>query len=370
MRIVVIGTRGIPNVQGGVETHCQQLFPRLAEKGYKVTVFARKNYVKDKKPHDYRGVKIIPSYAFPSVGLETISHGLRCLLAIIKSKPDIVHIHGIGSALFTPIFRLFRLKVVYTHHGQDYKRAKWGQCAKIMLRLGEFLGTLFATKIIVISEYLNNFLKTRYKSNKTVLIHNGVEVNTAEIPDEKELLNNFGLKPNQYILACGRFVKEKGFHDLIQAYIKLPENLKNGYKLVIAGAADHETPYSKGLIENAKKANAVLTGFIGGGTLQAVQRNARLFILPSYHEGLPIALLEALSYNLDIIASDIPANTEVPLPKECFTPVGNVDALAQKIEGHLLQKTQQDFHQIIHDHYNWDTIAEQTADVYRHIMGK
>lgn len=369
MRVAVVGTRGIPNVQGGIETHCQHLFPRLAEKGFEVTVFARRNYVKIKKPYDYKGVKVIPSYAFRSVGLETISHGFRCLLAIIKSKPDIVHIHGIGPALFTPIFRLFGFKVVYTHHGQDYKRAKWGMCAKITLRLGEILGTLFATKIIVISKYLDHLLKTTYKSKKTVLIHNGVEINTAEIPNEKELLSNLGIKPNQYILACGRFVKEKGFHDLIKAYTKLPEKLKDEYKLVIAGAADHEDPYSIGLIESAQNANVVLTGFITGDTLHAVQKNARLFALPSYHEGLPIALLEALSYNLDIIASDIPANTEVPLPKECFTPVGNVDALAKKIEEHLLQKTQQDFRQIIHDHYNWDTIAEQTADVYKLING-
>ena len=98
MRVAVIGTRGIPNVQGGIETHCQHLFPRLAEKGFEVTVFARRNYVKIKKPYDYKGVKVIPSYAFRSVGLETISHCFRCLLAIIKSKPDIVHIHEIGRA--------------------------------------------------------------------------------------------------------------------------------------------------------------------------------------------------------------------------------------------------------------------------------
>jgi|SRR5690554_5725473 len=367
MKIAVIGTRGIPDIQGGIETHCQQLYPRLQEDGFQIIVFARRKYLKKQTPYDYKGVRVIPSYALQSASLEAISHTFHCLLLTLKLKPDIVHIHGIGPAIFTPLFRLLGVKVIYTHHGQDYMRAKWGNIAKTTLKCGERLGTKFASKIIVISHYLDSFLKTHYKTSKTILIHNGVEIDKTTIPNEKELLSRFNLKPQKYILACGRLVKEKAFHDLIAAYSNLSSELKSEYKLVIAGSADHEDPYSKKIKSEATQAGVTLTGFISGDVLKAVQKNAKLFVLPSYHEGLPIALLEALSYNLDIIASDIPANTEVPLPKQHFSPVGDIPALSKKIEEHLLSSTNHDFHQIIHDYYNWDSIAKQTASLYREI---
>ena len=286
------------------------------------------------------------------------------------SRPDIVHIHAIGPAVFAPLFRLTGAKVVYTHHGQDYMRAKWGKFAKVVLRLGERLGTAFAHKVIVISVFIQNFLKKTYKTNRTVLIRNGVEIRKVFPKDEQALLSRFGLEPQKYILGCGRFVEEKGFHDLIAAYEKLPANLRAAYKLVIAGRPDHKSGYSQKLVKQAESAGVVLTGFISGDTLCAVQRNARLFCIPSYHEGLPIALLEALSYNLDVVASDIPANTEVPLPESCFAKVGDVESLASTIAKHLENQVQENFASIIHEYYDWDKIAEQTACVYRSLVSR
>ena len=368
IRVAVVGTRGIPDVQGGIETHCQHLFPRLAKMGFDITLYARDGYVKDCAPYEYEGVRVVPLKCSHKACLEAITHTLRCYNKIRKFRPDIVHIHAIGPALFAPLFRLTGAKVIYTHHGQDYKRAKWGKFAKFTLKMGERLGTKFSHRIIVISNYIDDCLKRLYKTHRTVLIRNGVEIRTDAPADESITLAHFGIESKKYILACGRFVEEKGFHDLIAAYSKLPENLRNEYKLVIAGRPDHNSAYSQKLVKMAKKTGAVLTGFISGDTLCAVQRNAKLFVIPSYHEGLPIALLEALSYNLDVVASDIPANTEVPLPRECFAKVGDTDSLAQCIAAHLQKNEQEDFANIIHEYYDWDKIAEQTALVYKELV--
>ena len=306
IRIVVLGTRGIPDVQGGIETHCQHLFPRLAKMGFDITLLARKGYVKSDEPYEYQGIRVVPLRCSHKTSLESITHTLRCWLAVCRMRPDIVHIHAIGPAMFAPLFRLSGAKVIYTHHGQDYMRAKWGKFARFILKTGERLGTMFSHRIIVISTYIQDILKKMYRTNRTVLIRNGVDVRTDAPKDEAITLAHFGLEPQKYILACGRFVEEKGFHDLIAAYTKLPAELQQQYKLAIAGRPDHESAYSQKLVKQANKANVVLTGFISGDTLCAVQRNARLFCIPSYHEGLPIALLEALSYNLDVVASDIP----------------------------------------------------------------
>lgn len=336
--------------------------------GFEITLYARSGYVKNTSPYEYEGIKVVPLKCSHRACFEAVTHTLRCFRKIRKSRPDIVHIHAIGPALFAPLFRLTGAKVIYTHHGQDYMRAKWGKFAKFTLKMGERLGTKFSHRIIVISNYINDCLKRLYKTHRTVLIRNGVEIRTDAPADEGITLAHFGIEPKKYILACGRFVEEKGFHDLIAAYEKLPENLRSEYKLVIAGRPDHNSAYSQKLVTMAEKAGAVLTGFISGDTLCAVQRNAKLFAIPSYHEGLPIALLEALSYNLDVVASDIPANTEVPLPRECFAKVGNCDSLAQCIVAHLQKNVQEDFANIIHEYYDWDKIAGQTALVYKELV--
>lgn len=369
--VVVLGTRGIPDVQGGIETHCQHLFPRLAKMGFDIAIYARKGYVHGTKHgYEYEGVRIYPKPCSHKSSLESITHTLRCFIAVFRHRPDIVHIHAIGPALFVPLFRLTGAKVIYTHHGQDYARAKWGRFAKFILRMGEKFGTKYANKIIVISHYIQDFLVNTYKTDRTVLIRNGVDIRTDAPANEAETLAKFGLESKKYILGCGRFVEEKGFHDLISAYEKLPEDLRSQYKLVIAGRPDHASEYSQRLVAQAEKAGITLTGFISGDVLCAVQRNAKLFCIPSYHEGLPIALLEALSYNLDVVASDIPANTEVPLPRDCFAKVGNVDDLAKTIETRLRNEVQQNFTAIIHEYYDWDKIAEQTAEVYKTLVNE
>ncbi|MCQ2107278.1 MAG: glycosyltransferase family 4 protein [Fibrobacter sp.] len=351
---------------GGIETHCQELYPRLAEKGVSVTVFARKGYTKQNEPYYYRGVHVVPVLTPGVAGLEAFVHTFRCFCKVLKLRPDVVHLHAIGPSAIAPLFKMAGLKVVYTHHGQDYNRAKWGSFAKSILRLSERLGTKFSNRVIVISEYLKNWLNTKYGCNKTVLIHNGVNIPKAL--DESvsvKYLEKYDIVGKRYIFALGRFVEEKGFHDLIAAYKKAD---LGDVTLVIAGTADHECEYSKGLRQMAAEAGVVLPGFIHGEELQAFFENSSLFVIPSYHEGLPIVLLEALSYNLNVIASDIPANTEVPLPKECFYPMADVDALAQKLTEFLNSPVQRNFLQVVREHYDWDKIADQTYKVYEELV--
>lgn len=155
MKIVVTGTRGIPNIMGGVETHCEELFPRIAAKGYDITVIRRKSYVKDSLK-EYKGVKLIDLETPKKKSFEAIIHTFKAIIKAKSLHADIVHIHAIGPALLTPVARLLGMKVVFTHHGPDYDRDKWGNAAKIMLKLGERIGTTFSNEVIVISNVINN----------------------------------------------------------------------------------------------------------------------------------------------------------------------------------------------------------------------
>ena len=362
-KIVVTGTRGIPNVMGGVETHCEELFPRIAKMGFDVTVIRRSTYVHDGLT-EWKGVKLVDVDTPKKKAFEAIIHTWRALWKAKRLHADIVHIQAIGPAMLTPLARLLGMKVVFTHHGPDYDRDKWGFAAKTMLKFGERMGCMFANDVVVISDVIRNIVKDKYGRTKGVhLIYNGVPV--PEICDYPEYFDELGIEKGKYVLGMCRFVPEKHLHDLVHAFVKWQEKHpeRKDIKLVLAGDTDFEDDYSRGLKKLAKENGVVLTGFIKGRKLHALLTNCLCYSLPSSHEGLPISLLEAMSYRVPVIVSDIPANLEVGLPEKDYFPMGDVEALTAKLDTLLAEPA----HLVEYDmsKYNWDKIAEQFAEIYR-----
>lgn len=395
MKIVVTGTRGIPNVMGGVETHCEELFPRIAAMGEDVTVIRRKSYVNDGLK-EWKGVKLVDIETPKKKSFEAIIHTYRAINMAKKLGADILHIHAIGPALLTPYAKMLGMKVVFTHHGPDYDRDKWGKAAKMVLKMGERMGCMFADDVIVISDVIRNLIKEKYGRTKNVhLIYNGVS--KPEICDYPEYFEELGIKKGRYILGMCRFVPEKNLHHLVEAFnIIKDEELKikkqgsaqadeelrikkqgstqaneelkgkdsgdDDIKLVLAGDTDFEDDYSRGLKEMARKNGVVLTGFVKGRKLHSLLTNCMCYCLPSSHEGLPIALLEAMSYGVKVIVSDIPANLEVGLPQNDYFHVGNVNELAKKLNDvitHPVEHIEYDMTK-----YDWDKIAREVKEVY------
>ena len=371
MKIVVTGTRGIPNIMGGVETHCEELFPRIAKRGFDVTVIRRKSYVKDNLT-EWNGVKLVDIETPKKKSFEAIIHTFRAINEAKRLGADILHVHAIGPALLVPYAKMLGMKVVFTHHGPDYDRDKWGKAAKAVLKLGERMGCMFADEVIVISDVIRNLIKDKYGRTKNVhLIYNGVS--QPEVCDYPEYFEELGIEKGKYILGMCRFVPEKNLHHLVSAYAQIKnEELRikkdSGIKLVLAGDTDFEDDYSLGLKEMARKNGVVLTGFIKGRKLHSLLTNCRAYCLPSSHEGLPIALLEAMSYGVKVVVSDIPANKEVGLPDSDYFPVGNVDALVDKLKAVIDQPLQHFDYDM--KKYDWEKIADQIKDVYSELANK
>ena len=377
MKIVVTGTRGIPNVMGGVETHCEELFPRIAAMGEDVTVIRRASYVSDGLT-EWKGVKLVDIATPKKKSFEAIVHTFRAINKAKRLGAEVLHVHAIGPALLVPYARLLGMKVVFTHHGPDYDRDKWGKAAKMILKLGERMGCMFANEVIVISDVIKNLIARKYGRTEHVhLIYNGVP--SPEICDYPEYFEELGIEKGKYILGMCRFVPEKNLHHLVSAFAEMNKGLKgemvkglkgekvNGLKLVLAGDTDFEDEYSRGLKEMARKNGVVLTGFIKGRKLHSLLTNCCCYCLPSSHEGLPIALLEAMSYKVPVVVSDIPANLEVGLPKEDYFPCGDVKALAEKLQEVVskpLKKVDYDMGK-----YDWDKIAKQVMEVYKGLKG-
>ena len=371
VRICVIGLRGVPGVPGGIETHVEQLVPGLAERGADVHVYARQNYVAGEVPYVWRGVTVHPTWAPSNMRLEAIVHTLLALFKARRLKPDIVHIHAVGPSLVAPLARLMGMNVVFTHHGYDYDREKWNTLDKKVLRLGEWAGMRFAHGRIVVAKHIADAMQAKFNRN-VYFIPNGVQIDIEAADDT--VLDEFGLTKGRYVLLVARLVVEKRQMDLIEAFLQadMPDT-----KLVLVGGGDARSDYAEKLRARAKShSNIVLTGSQSGARLGGLFANAGLFVLPSSHEGMPIALLEALAYGLPILASDIEANLALELDAESYFPLGNVPALSQAMQKKLSDRNMPaqasvdvgEMGSKIMARYNWTAVCEQTASLYLSVL--
>ena len=285
MKLSVIGLRGFPMIEGGVEKHCESLYPKLTD-DIEITVYRRKSYVKNNGA--YNNISFID---FPSTrikGFETFFHSFISSVSVLIRKPDVVHYHNIGPALFSPIVKIRKIPVVLTYHSSNYEHKKWGKFARNLLLFSEKVALRTADKIV----FVNRFQMEKYGMeirNKSVYVPNGI--NDLPISPNTNYLKEIGVEPGKYILSVGRITQEKGFDTLIKAY-KLSK--KDGVKLVIAGGVEFENEYMKQLLDLSSGEDVVFTGYTFGDNLHQLYTHARMYILASNNEGFPLVLLEAM----------------------------------------------------------------------------
>jgi glycosyltransferase involved in cell wall biosynthesis len=361
-KVIFIGLRGIPEVQGGVETHVAALSVRMAQRGWQVEVLGRKPYLPSPQPFVWKGVTVTPLWSPRSRSFEALLNTAFGLFVAARRSPDLVHIQAIGPALLTPLARLLGLRVVVTHHGFDYERQKWGWLAKSVLRAGEGMGMIFSHANIGVSKAIVDSVHRHFGVAAT-FIPNGVE---TDLPKPgTSYLDSIEVKPNRYIVCVGRIVEEKRQLDLISAFARLndPET-----KLLIVGWADHDGSYLREVRQAAAATpGVVMTGFQHGEPLAQLYAHAGLFVLPSSHEGMPMALLEALSHGIPCLASDIGANLALDLGAEDYFPLGDVNALAdalrRKVAAPDSARSRERAAQIKNS-FGWSPIVDRTIEVY------
>lgn len=358
INLSVIGLRGFPAIEGGVEKHCESLYPKLKGDIY-MTVYRRKPYVTS--GGTYSNIQFIDLPSTKIKGLEPFFHSFISSVSALIKKPDVVHYHNIGPALFSPIVKIRNIPVVLTFHSPNYEHKKWGKFGRKILRCSEKIALKTADRIV----FVNNFQMEKYDENvrnKSVYIPNGI--NDLLISSNTNYLDKLGLEKNKYILSVGRITQEKGFDTLIKAY-KLAR--KDGFKLVIAGGVEFENNYMKELEALSKDEDIVFTGYIFGDNLYQLYTHAGLFVLASYNEGFPLVLLEAMKYGLDVLVSDIPATRLVDLDKEDYFKAGDYEQLADKISERLknIRKRKYDLSK-----YDWNDIAETMSDIFHKVAGK
>lgn len=367
MKIAAIGAKGLPGVSGGIERHTEELYSRLSRRGHDVTVYCRPYFTPPDIGDTYKGIKIKRLPSLNTKHLDAVSHTLISAFHAVFTDYDIVHIHGIGPAALSFIPKIGRAKVCVTVHALDWRREKWGGLAKAFLKMGERSTVIFPDAVVVVSRELENYYQEKYPQRKVVYIPNGVEI---PVPIAVDFIKEkFTLQKNRYLLFVGRLVPEKGCLDLIKAF----KNVSADLKLVIAGGSSHTDAYEEELKQAADNDDRVIfTGFISGKPLQELYSNAYAFILPSTLEGLPVVLLEALSYGLPVLASDIAPNREIIGDNENYGTLfkaGDKIDLASKLSFILTDRSAiinkaKAAKEFVLRSYDWEIVAESTERLY------
>ncbi|PRY26831.1 glycosyltransferase involved in cell wall biosynthesis [Aliiruegeria haliotis] len=366
--VTVIGLRGIPDVSGGIETHCEYLYPRVADQNRTrdFLVIGRKPSMGDLRHRLRPNLSVLPLPAMSNRFMETISNTFLAILdARFRQGSRIVHIHAVGPALLAPLARALGMKVVMTHHGDDYRRAKWNGFVKGILKTGERVGIGSAHQVIAVSRSLAERLKREYPQKAGVIhyVPNGADHILDEARSSKrsaeDWVARFGLSGTPFMVSVGRLVPEKGFADLIRAYaIARP-----AARLVIVGGQSgsaHDAEIANLIAEKGLQDHVILTGAIPREGVAALLSRANLFVLASHHEGLPIAALEAAAMSTPILVSDIQPNLDLGLSSEHYFPVGDHEALARILRNSWDSTPEAD---VLSD-FNWARIATQTGRIY------
>ena len=372
MKIAMIGQKGIPAIYGGVERHVEELSKRLTKLGHGVFVYTRPHYsIKGQK--SYQDVNLISLPSVHTKHLDAISHTFLATLHALFQDYDIIHYHAVGPSLLSWLPRVFkpRVKIVSTFHCIDRKHQKWNWFARLSLRLGELTVLKFAHKTITVSKTLYQYCWEAY-DQETDYIPNGVN-QPRIINEDKDIKELFGLEKGKYFLAVSRLVKHKGLHYLIEAF----RLLKTDKKLVIVGDSTFTDDYVKGLKSLAgNNPNIIFTGWQSGKILDELFSHAYVFVHPSESEGLPIVLLEAMSYGNCVLASDIPENMEVVETKEkdygfSFKNKAINDLLKQlqflEDNSKITKRVGKLARSYVLDNYDWQDIAKQTNDLYKEV---
>lgn len=370
MRIAMFGQKRIPSREGGVEIVVEELSIRMAALGHKVTCYNRKGHHVSGSQYDtftgkeYKNVKIKTVPTIEKKGLAAVSSSFFAALCSLFGRYDVVHIHAEGPAAFCFIPKLFRKRVVVTVHGLDWQREKWksGFGAKY-IHLGEKMAVKHADEIIVLSKGVQRYFMDTY-GRETVFIPNGV--NRPEIKHADIINKRFGLSKDSYILYLGRVVPEKGEHYLIDAF----KQIDTDKKLVIAGGSSDTDEYMDRLKKMAQgDERIVFTGFVQGQMLEELYSNAYIYVLPSDLEGMPLSLLEAMSYGNCCLVSDIKECTEVIEDKAEVFRKSDIDDLRIRLQElcsreDLVQKYKKDAAEYICGRYDWNKIVDKTLELY------
>lgn len=324
MKIAFIGGRTF-RTPDGIATFMYNLATELVKKGYEPVVYCESDHYGFEMVN---GFKVVHQKSLKSAALTKILLGLKSTLhALFVERVNVFHYNTWAPALIASyIPPIFGKKVLMQNHGLEWKRPKYNERQASRMKLMEKIAAKTHKHWTLVSqEQTDYFLSEYHRKGKTITC----AVRIPEKEEHTDILSRYGLKGNDYFLYMGRLVPDKNPLYLIKGYLMSGITDK---KLVICGSNPQVTAYEENLYAAAKgHDNIIFTGAIYGADKDAVYRNCFAFCIPSTLEGLPMSLLEAMSYKKVCLASDIPSCHEALGESGVWVPYENADAISEKL---------------------------------------
>lgn len=220
------------------------------------------------------------------------------------------------------------------------------------------LGSIFHGKSLkgrIVRVVMSVLYRNAFNSCKTVIFQNGDDVNEFVrrrlVAREKTVVVNgsgvdldrfamAGLPDNETFLFIGRLLREKGIREYVAAARRVKSSHPNARFIAVGEIDTNPSSLSDAEVRRLKDDGLIeFPGF--SEDVRPYIRSARIFVLPSYHEGTPRCVLEAMSMGRPIITSDAPGCRETVIEGEngYLVPVGDSELLAQRMESLLDNKT-------------------------------
>ncbi len=367
MKIAVIGAKGLPALQGGIEHYCQEMYPAIARQGHEVDLYARQEYTQQSSFIQYQDeVRVISLPSVQTGGCDAFFNALFATIICLFGGYDVIHFHALGPSFFCFLPRfLSRAKVISTCHGLDWQRAKWDRFSRAFLRAGEWIAAQFAHELIVVSEPLQQYFESQYNRLTTFIPTAPAQYHDSD-PGFR-YVRSLGLTVGQYIIFLGRLVPEKRPDLVLQAFQGM--NLPN-YQLVFVGGTSDTDNFAQQLIEQSLNTPRIIfTGELFGAHLAEVMRGAGLFVLPSDLEGFPLVMLEAMREGI-LVASNIPPHQAiVGSDRGWLFQAGDVEDCSRCLCEAIQNRTQSETMATRAQHYlamnyRWSDIIHENVDLY------
>ena len=359
MKIVFIGGRSI-HILGGIENYMLNLTRELTGLGHECIVWCESDH------HEIEmldGVKVIYHPGPKSNLICKPWCGLKATLRTLFGEKgvSVIHYNAWPASLWSWMPRLAGIPSLMEGHGLEWQRSKYSPRAQRVMRFMEGLTARLNHHLIMCSEGQVDYFRNQY-GKESVCIPGAVNLPDLNSENDSDILSRFGLEPRCFFLFMGRIVQDKNPDYLIRAFLA---SRHSGFKLVIAGGNDAMPEYVESLQDLAEDSqDVVFTGPVYGKDKEQLLRNAYCFCLPSTIEGLSIVLLEAASYRLPVIASDIDANKEFLTDDAVFVKPENEAELKEAIEfsienpDSMLRFVNINYEKILKQ-YTWDKVAKK-----------
>ena len=365
LKIAIIGSRGYPIVYSGYETFVKEVSERLVAQNIDVRVYCQKHLFSDKPKH-VNGIELVYMPTVQTKSLNQLVHSFFCMLHACFSKVDVILVVNAANGPFGLISLLAQKKTLINVDGLEWLRPKWKGLGAAYFKFAAKLATLFYNTIITDAQAMRQVYLNTFNTDSTVIAY-GANIRHSKKP---ELIDRFGLTPNEYFLIVGRLIPDNNSDLLLAGFKKANSNKK----LVIVGDVPYQDAYAQNMKAHASEQILFLGYVTDSEVLAELYHQSYAYLHGHEYGGTNPTMLKAMAYGCAILALDTVFNREMLENGQFgwfFQKTSDSVALYLQQAEHnpqAVQTLKEEARDGITQKYNWDEVTRAYVTVFKALM--